>query len=240
MRTNDIAKQSGVHPNTVRLYEEWGYISPVPRLQNGYRQYSEIHLKQMLIARLAFRHEFIQNNLRKMATKIVRLSGQQQFEESLNAAQTYLDYLKTEANYAEQAVRTVSEILQNETDSRELLSHKDVAEQLQLTQETIRNWERNGLFSVNRDAQNRRQYTSKDVQKLLVIRTLRSAHFSVASIRHFFEEISDIEEMKDPHLFLKVPKFQTEFYHVTDELEQNLKKAMTDVESIITLLSALQ
>jgi DNA-binding transcriptional MerR regulator len=25
LRTSDLAKAVGVHPNTVRLYEEWGY-----------------------------------------------------------------------------------------------------------------------------------------------------------------------------------------------------------------------
>ncbi|KYG30035.1 MerR family DNA-binding transcriptional regulator [Alkalihalobacillus trypoxylicola] len=65
MRTSEIAELSQVHPNTVRLYEEWQYISPVPRKPNGYRVYSALHLKQMKIARLAFKQEFIQNNLRK-------------------------------------------------------------------------------------------------------------------------------------------------------------------------------
>jgi len=30
MRTSDIAKAVGVHPNTVRLYEEWGFLPPIP------------------------------------------------------------------------------------------------------------------------------------------------------------------------------------------------------------------
>lgn len=31
MQTSEIAKKAQVHPNTVRLYEEWQYISAVPR-----------------------------------------------------------------------------------------------------------------------------------------------------------------------------------------------------------------
>ena len=31
LRTSDIAQAVGVHPNTVRLYEDWGYIPPAPR-----------------------------------------------------------------------------------------------------------------------------------------------------------------------------------------------------------------
>ena len=33
-----------VHPNTVRLYEEWGFLPPVPRAPNGYRLYDQRHL----------------------------------------------------------------------------------------------------------------------------------------------------------------------------------------------------
>jgi hypothetical protein len=31
LRTSDIAEAVGVHPNTVRLYEEWGFLPPIPR-----------------------------------------------------------------------------------------------------------------------------------------------------------------------------------------------------------------
>ncbi|MFJ7638191.1 MerR family DNA-binding transcriptional regulator [Peribacillus sp. NPDC097225] len=40
MRTNEVAKKVKVHPNTVRLYEDWGFISSVPREANTYRRYS--------------------------------------------------------------------------------------------------------------------------------------------------------------------------------------------------------
>jgi len=45
--TSEIAKMMGIHPNTVMLYEKWGYIAPVPRKENGYRVYTEIHLEQI-------------------------------------------------------------------------------------------------------------------------------------------------------------------------------------------------
>lgn len=240
MRTHELATLANVHPNTVRLYEDWHYISPVPRLANGYRDYSELHAKQLLIARLAFRQEFIQNNLRKKATQLVRLSGQERFVESLQAARDYLHYLQGELVYAKQAVGVVRELLENEPASQQLYTHQEMAAKLQLTEEAIRNWERNGLFTVARNAQNRRQYTEQDYQKLLIIRTLRSAHFSIASILHFFQAIEQDAKRADLHTLLNTPAFTDEFYHVTDALEINLKKAMTDVVSIIALLKELQ
>ena len=70
-KTKEIAALVGVHPNTVRIYEEWGFISPVPRQANGYRIYSDIHLFQLKVARTLFRCEIVQGDLRKRARAIV-------------------------------------------------------------------------------------------------------------------------------------------------------------------------
>ena len=240
MRTIDIAQQAGVHVNTVRLYEQWHYISPVPRQKNGYRNYSDLHLQQMRIARLAFKQEFIQNNLRKIATGIVRLSGHEQFSEALVAANDYLHFLKRELVFAKQAVHMANALLHDAITPARTYSHKEIAMQLELTEETIRNWERNGLFTVARDAQNRRIYNEQDVQKLLIIRTLRSAHFSIASILHLFEQIDSVEQVADLHELLNSAQFKSEFYHVTDELEHNLREAICNTKELITILEKLQ
>jgi len=50
LRTSDIAKAAGVHPNTVRLYEEWGFLPPVPRSPSRYRLFTKHHLDQMHLA----------------------------------------------------------------------------------------------------------------------------------------------------------------------------------------------
>lgn len=240
MRTNEIAKQVNVHVNTVRLYEEWGFISPVPREENGYRLYTSIHLVQMQIARYAFRQEFIQNNLRKQATRIVRLSGREQFSEALMEATHYLQFLEKELDYARKAAQTVARILQHESADTAVYTHKKAAHALQLTEETLRNWERNGLYAVARNAQNRRLYTARDMQKLLMIRTLRSAHYSIASILHLFEEIHENQSTDTIQLLLNSPKFTDDFLHVTDQLELNLENAMMDVKAIIALLEKLK
>lgn len=240
MYTKDVAKLTNVHSNTVRLYEEWGYISPVPRLANGYRVYSSLHVKQMQIARLAFQQEFIQNNLRKFATKIVKFSGQMQFNQALTAAEQYLSFLQAEQSYMLKAVDAAQRILLQKNNCITFYSHKEVAKQMQLSEETIRNWERNGLFEVTRTNQNRRIYTELDVQKLLIIRTLRSAHFSIASIREVFEKLKSDQQPKNLHVLLSLPAFQNDFYHITDELEKNLKLAIVNVKLIIDHLHTLK
>jgi len=42
LRTSDIAKSVGAHSNTVRLYEEWGFLPPVPRAPNSYRLFYDL------------------------------------------------------------------------------------------------------------------------------------------------------------------------------------------------------
>lgn len=53
MRTAELAKLFGVHPNTIRLYEAWGYLPPIPRDPSGQREFTEQHVEQMRLARCA-------------------------------------------------------------------------------------------------------------------------------------------------------------------------------------------
>ncbi len=61
-RTSEIAEIIGVHPNTVRLYEELGLIPKPGRLPNGYRVFTELHIEQ-------FRRGFLHFNNRSAAER---------------------------------------------------------------------------------------------------------------------------------------------------------------------------
>ncbi len=52
MYTSEVAREAGVHPNTVRLYVTWGFLPPIPRSEAGYRLFTHRHVDQMLPARL--------------------------------------------------------------------------------------------------------------------------------------------------------------------------------------------
>lgn len=77
-----MAKIVGLHPNTVRLYEEWGLIHKTKRKPNGYRIYNDIHIKQFLLARKAFQTEIIQAGLRERIIEAVKLSAEYRFDEA--------------------------------------------------------------------------------------------------------------------------------------------------------------
>ncbi len=81
--TNQVAKIIGIHPNTVRLYEDVDLISKPMRKENGYRMFTDLHLEQFKLARTAFQIEVLQNGLRKKAVSIVKLSASCEFDKAI-------------------------------------------------------------------------------------------------------------------------------------------------------------
>lgn len=64
-QTAQVAKLVGVHPNTVRLYEQLGLIPKPARSTNGYRIFTDLHIAHFRLARMAFAVEMLQNGLQK-------------------------------------------------------------------------------------------------------------------------------------------------------------------------------
>ena len=56
-KTAEIAHSIGIHPNTVRLYEELGLITKPEREANGYRVFTDFHREQFKFARTALKVE---------------------------------------------------------------------------------------------------------------------------------------------------------------------------------------
>ena len=50
-RTAEVAAIIGIHPNTVRFYEEWGLITKPEREKNGYRVYTEEDIQRLKVIR---------------------------------------------------------------------------------------------------------------------------------------------------------------------------------------------
>ena len=103
LRTSDIAKAVGVHPNTVRLYEEWGFLPPVPRSRSGYRLFTEDHLAQMRLARTALREPWPGREIKRSALNMVRRSASGDLGGALEEAYRYLALVRAERVQAEGA-----------------------------------------------------------------------------------------------------------------------------------------
>lgn len=234
-KTKEIAELVGIHPNTVRIYEEWGFISPVPRQANGYSIYSNIHLFQLKVARTLFRCEIVQGNLRKKARTIVYACGKEDFTKAEQLTIDYLTNLEREYTHALSATKVVEKWLRNEsTVSSCTYSRKEVALLLDITPEAVRNWERNGLITVPRLYNGRRVYGEKELEQLRVIRSLRSAHYSINAILRLLRQVQ--QPNMDIFAILNTPTDEEDIVSVTDQLGESLLDAIADAKDTLALL----
>lgn len=148
--TSRIAELVGLHPNTVRMYEEWGLIHKPERKANGYRIYNDIHIKQFQLARKALQIEIMQSGLRERIIDVIKLSAEYRFDEAINLAEEYIRIAKQEIKNAKEAA-DLCEILYRQPTSDDIIyTRSQAAKELGLTIDTIRNWEMNGLLTVKR------------------------------------------------------------------------------------------
>jgi len=74
--TSQVARIIGIHPNTVRLYEQYGLVPKPNRRENGYRIFTRFHIEQFKLARIALGVEVLQNGIRKTAVNVIKTSSE--------------------------------------------------------------------------------------------------------------------------------------------------------------------
>ena len=159
--TTEVAKIIGIHPNTVRMYEEWGLIPLAERKPNSYRVFTDFHIEQLRLARIAFQIEVLQNGLRKKVVETVKLSAKKDFDKALMFAEEYLNQIQKEQRNAEESIGIGKQILSGKSAKHTfLLKRKEVSDYLDISMDTLRNWERNGLIQIKRKQNGYRAYTN--------------------------------------------------------------------------------
>lgn len=144
--TSTIAKKFNIHPNTVRFYEKIGFLPQIPRKENGYRIYNQIHYEQLKLIRIGLKSELLQNGLRKQVIDIIKASAKGEFDEALELARKYLENISKEEKNAEEAIEIVeNNLLKERVENSKTYTRKQLADYLELTIDTLRNWELNGL-----------------------------------------------------------------------------------------------
>ncbi len=235
-KTAEIAAIVGVHPNTIRLYEELELIPKPERLPNGYRVFTELHVQQFRLARTAFQIEVIQNGLRKKIVRMVKASAQGDYDAALALTGEYLAQVRQERANAEEAVRLVEQILSGGPgDDGRRLRRKEVSQSLGISMDTLRNWEMNGLLTVKRRENGYRVYTGEDIRYLKIIRALRCANYSLEAILRMLRQLS-----RDPGADLKAalntPSPDAEIVAVCDELILSLTRAEVNAKKLAAML----
>jgi len=195
-KTAQIAKLIGVHPNTIRFYEEMELLPVIPRTKSGYRVFNDNHMEQLQLLRTAFRAEIISSRLRQEVFEIIKTAASGDTEMAYLKTQKYLEHLKEEKAGAEEAIRITLDMIENSDipDENIVYNGRDVtAGILYITIDVVRDWERNGLIQVPRNSNGNRIYGLKEMNRLKIIRTLRSAHYSMMSILRMLNRLDNGE-----------------------------------------------
>lgn len=232
-RTKEIAVLGGVHPNTVRFYEEMGLLPPVERKPNGYRVFTDRHLRQIRLIRTALRSEILAAGLREMVFSLLK-SAAREDGTALHKARQYRQEILAEKTRAEEAVTIIAAMLHAppQDDSTAVpQTRREMAAQLGITPDVLRDWERNGLADIPRDANGRRLYGTRQVQRLKVIRTLRNANYSQMAILRMLTQLEAGGE--NIRAALDTPGPEENIATAADRYLTALDGALSDADSVI-------
>lgn len=239
-RTTEVANIIGIHPNTVRLYEELGLIPKPKRKPNGYRVFTDFHIEQFRLARLALQVEVLQNGLRKKILQAVKSSAAGDFNAALSLTEEYLHQVKQERSNAEKAILIVKQTLSGGApENSHLFKRKEVSENLGISMDSLRNWEMNGLLTVKRKQNGYRVYTDADIQRLIIIRSLRCANYSLEAILQMLRQLS-VNPDTDIEAALNTPKEDSDIISVCDRLIVSLSAAEENAYKILSMLQDMK
>lgn len=240
-RTAQVAKIVGIHPNTVRLYEDLDLISKPERLSNGYRVFTDFHIEQFRLARTALKVEVLQSGLRKNIIHIIKLVANREFQKAIACTNDYINQVKKEQKNAEEAIEITRKLLSGTFENQHKLSltRKQAAQHLLVTIDTLRNWELNGLFTVKRKENGYRVYTDEDMNQLKIIRSLRCANYSLEAILRMLRALS-----RDPNANIKqlldTPRNTDDIISVCDKLITSLQAAEKNALDMLLLIEIMK
>ncbi|MBN2305006.1 MAG: MerR family DNA-binding transcriptional regulator [Anaerolineae bacterium] len=250
LRTSDIAQAVGVHPNTVRLYEAWGFLPPVPRSPSGYRLFTPVHLEQMRLARIALQWPYPGG--KDPVTALVKSAAAGDLGRAMELAYTYLANVRAERAHAEAATEFLERWAGGQATDTPTppLRIGQAAERLGVTVDMLRGWERNGLLEVPRDpASGYRLYGAPEIGRVRVIRMLRQAGYSVMAILRMLLQF-DTDHTSNLRHALDTPRpderadDSDDVYYVADRWLSTLageeQRALDIIQQIARMIAAVQ
>lgn len=237
LSTSKIAQAAGCHPNTVRMYEQQGFLPPVQRAANGYRLYTPAHLHQMIFARAAFNSPWCGRALRRSLTALVLTAASRSLEDARVAAARHLELVRAELAYAEDAASALESwaSLPAPAENRFALRIREAAHRVGATPDMLRGWERDGMLDVPRNPRNRyREYGAVELARLRVIRLLRSAGYSTMAILRMLLQLDN--GGGDLRAALDTPRPDEDAYVAADRWLTSLHEAEENALLLVRLL----
>ncbi|MBA3869040.1 MAG: MerR family transcriptional regulator [Anaerolineae bacterium] len=246
LRTTDLARELGVHVNTIRLYEAWGFLPPIPRGSNGYRQYTKRHLEQARLTHMAARWPYLVND-KALLGELVRRAASDDLGMAMELAYQYLAHVRVERTLAEAAVEFLERWAAGHLmdSSRPTMHIQRAATHLNVTVDMLRNWERNGLISVPRDPDNGyRLYGTTEFGRLRVIRTLVQSGYSLMAVLQMMRQFDTgkTDNLRDALYVARADSADEHIEVVADrwlaslvELEQRAQATIRQITYLIEL-----
>ena len=198
--------------------------------------FTDFHIEQLRLARIALKIEVLQNGLRKKVVEIIKFSANRDFDKALMFAEEYRSQIQQEQKNAEEAIGIAKQILVGKSAEQAFfLKRKEVLEYLEISIDTLRNWERNGLLKVKRKQNGYRAYSGDDIERLKMIRTLRLANYSLEAILRMLNAL-EYNPQIDMKQVLNTPQTDSDIVSVCDRLIVSLKDAEENAEKMIIIL----
>lgn len=182
----------------------------------------------------------MQNGLRKKIIQTVKASAAGDFNTAISLTEDYLRQLQQERTNAEKAIEIVKRILSGGVpETSRCFKRKEVSEYLDISVDSLRNWEMNGLITVKRKQNGYRVYTDEDIRKLIIIRTLRCANYSLEAILQMLRQLSEDPD-SDIETILNTPKQDSDIISVCDRLIVSLSAAEENACKILSMLQEMK
>jgi len=246
LRTSDLAKAVGIHPNTVRRYVDWGLMPPVERSPTGYRRFTKKHLDCLRLARLIYGAEYPGRSIRHSGWEIIQFAVADDWGGALEKAYRHLALVHSEQAQANAAASLLERWAQGASAEANGKSLRigEVAKLLGLTNDILRNWERNGLLEVPRLPENGyRLYGPAEISRLRVIRMLVRSGYSLMAVLRMLTQL-DRGETVDLRQALDTPHPDEDVYMASDRwlstLNNEAKKAQAIIEMIEGMIGAIR
>jgi len=190
IRPIDIARKLNISTTALRHYEDWGIVPKVERGTNGYRIYRDIHIAYFECIR-AMNPGFGMGKVSQIMKRLI--------QEDIDGALWIMSEAQAELYQDKVIAEKAIQALESEHLSGTLLKHGktsmsigEVSDHTTIPSSSIRHWEKMGLIQIHRNAENGyRSFTAANVRQILIIRTLKSAVWSLDLIKQIIKELDD-------------------------------------------------
>jgi DNA-binding transcriptional MerR regulator len=241
LKTSDLAREVGIHPNTVRLYEQWGLIPPVERSRSGYRRFTEFHLDCLRLARIVYSGPYPGTPIRRSGVQVILKAITGDLGGALELAYCHKALVRAERAQAEAAAALLERWAQGSAAdaTSETLQIGAAARLLGMSIDILRNWDRNGLIKVPRDPANRyRRYGPDEIGRLRVIRMLSRSGYSIMSILRMLTRL-DAGETENLRETLDTPRLDEDVFSASDRWLSTLAEMEAQSKTMISQLEAM-